>query len=141
MSINPLRALIDSDPEAAAMFAAGNDAGCRDRLVVIAPKIRVPVGAADIKYYAVVSGAWAKIKLAIASPVAPDAIKAACISFIDWVDSGRPIDFDLPIVQQMLGGLVQAGLVDQATADLMDQLQTVAPSIATDEVSALRAQQ
>jgi hypothetical protein len=140
MSMSPLLSLIQSDPQASQMFAAGNDSGCRDRLIEIAPKIRVPVSAADIKYHAVISGSWAKIKLAIVSSTAPDEIKAACISFVDWVDSGRPIDFDLSIVQQMLGGLVQAGLVDQSTADIMDELQTVAPQITIDEVSALRGQ-
>jgi hypothetical protein len=139
MNADELRELLESDAEASQLFAVGNDASCRDRLLVIAPKIRVPVSAADIKYHAVLSGSWAKIKLAIVSPVAPDQIKAACISFIDWVDSGRPIDFDLPIVQQMLGGLLQAGLVDGATAELMDNLQDTAPVISVDEVSALRS--
>lgn len=137
--MSTLQELIESDSQASALFAAGNDSGCAARLVEIAHKIRKPVPAADIQYYAAISGAWAAIKIARESAETPNQIKAACITFIDWVQSGRPIDFDLPVVQQMLGGLVLAGLVTQELADQMDELQDVPQAITADMVSAVRA--
>jgi hypothetical protein len=141
MNAEELLSLIESDLEASVMFAHGNDSGCRDRLLQIAPRIRVPVPASDIQYEAVLSGAWSAITIARESADTPTQIKGACIAFLDWIKSGRPIDFDLPQVQGMLAGLIAAGLVSQATADLMSNLQNAAPTITIDEVSALRQQQ
>jgi hypothetical protein len=93
---------------------------CAERCSAIAPAIRVPVPAADIQYDASVNGVWAKITIARESSATPDEIKGICLTFLDWIKSGRPIDFDMVEVQAMLAGLVAAGLVTAQQAVDMD---------------------
>jgi hypothetical protein len=111
-----LTALIESDAEALGHFLASRDQLCAERCSLIAPTIRVPVPAADIQYDASVNGVWAKITIARESSATPDEVKGICITFLDWVKSGRPIDFDMPEVVGMLAGLVAVGLVTSQQA-------------------------
>ena len=111
-----LTALIESDAEALGHFLASRDKLCAERCSAIAPTIRVPVPAADIQYDASVNGVWAKITIARESSATPDEVKGICITFLDWVKSGRPIDFDMPEVVGMLAGLVAVGLVTSQQA-------------------------
>jgi hypothetical protein len=134
-----LKTLIESDAEALGHFAASRDQLCAERCSAIAPTIRVPVPAADIQYDASVNGVWAKITIARESAATPDEIKGICITFLDWIKSGRPIDFDMPEVQQMLGGLVLSELVTQEQADALDSQATVPQVITETQVSACRS--
>ena len=138
MSPDDLRKLIESDQDAAKRFAAGDDTGCAARCSEIAPTVRAPVPAADIQYDAAINGVWATITIARESAETPQQIKGICITFLDWIKSGRPIDFDMPQVQQMLGGLVQSGLVTQEQADALSDRANAAQTITADEVSACR---
>lgn len=133
-----LTALIESDSVALAHFLASRDQLCAERCSAIAPAIRVPVAAADIQYDASVNGVWAKITIARESAATPDEIKGICITFLDWVKSGRPIDFDMPEVVGMLAGLVAVGLVTSQQAIDMDARATVAQVIASNQVSDCR---
>lgn len=77
--------------------------------------VRVPNW--KIKQHAVLNGYWAAVK---AGQGDPDVAKAAlCTTIIDWIDDARmeTTDFDLPAVQQMIGGLVSFGLITQVQAD------------------------
>ena len=65
----------------------------------------------DLQYYASVNGIWAKVRLAAQSATAPDTIKGVCVTFIDWIEAGRPIDLDLPAVGAMLDAWVAATIV------------------------------
>jgi len=134
-----LKTLIESDAEALGHFLASRDQLCAERCSAIAPTIRVPVPAADIQYDASVNGVWAKITIARESADTPDEIKGVCITFLDWIKSGRPIDFDMPEVQQMLGGLVLSELVTQEQADALDSQATVPQVITETQVSACRS--
>jgi hypothetical protein len=134
-----LKALIASDAEAFGHFLASRDQLCAERCSVIAPTIRVPVPAADIQYSAAVNGVWAKITIARESAATPDQIKGVCITFLDWIKSGRPIDFDMPEVVGMLAGLVAVGLVTSQQAIDMDARATVAQVITSNQVSACRS--
>jgi len=134
-----LKTLIESDAEALGHFLASRDQLCAERCSAIAPTIRVPVPAADIQYDASVNGVWAKITIARESADTPDEIKGVCITFLDWIKSGRPIDFDMPEVQQMLGGLVLSELVTQEQADELDSQATVPQVITETQVSACRS--
>lgn len=138
MTNEELKTLIESDAEALAHFLASRDQLCAERCSVIAPTIRVPVPAADIQYDASVNGVWAKITIARES-TAPDEIKGICITFLDWVKSGRPIDFDMPEVVGMLAGLVAVGLVTSQQAIDMDARATVAQIITSNQVSDCRS--
>lgn len=134
-----LKALIESDAEAHAHFLASRDQLCADRCSVIAPAIRVPVPAADIQYDASISGVWATITLARESLDTPAEIRGICLTFLDWIKSGRPIDFDKPEVQTMLFGLVAAGLVTEQQASEMDAKGSVGQKFTASQVSACRS--
>ena len=134
-----LKTLIASDSVALAHFSASRDQLCADRCSVIAPTIRVPVAAADIQYDASVNGVWAKITIARESSSTPDEIKGICLTFLDWIKSGRPIDFDMVEVEAMLAGLVAAGLVTEKQAIDMDAKATVGQVITSSQVSACRS--
>ena len=139
MTPEQLKTLIESDAAATASAAIGADAECATRCSVIAPHVRQPVSAADVQYTASVNGVWATITLARESAVTADPIKGICITFLDWIRSGRAIDFDMLEVQAMLGGLIQSGLVTQAQADTLNEQGSVAQVITADQVSAAMA--
>ena len=139
MNIEQLKTLIESDAEAAAHFAASRDQLCAERCSVIAPAIRVPVPASDIQYDASVNGVWANITLARESADTPLHIKGICLTFLDWIKSGRPIDFDMVEVQAMLAGLVAAGLVTAQQAVDMDAQATVRQTFTASQISACRS--
>lgn len=139
MTSEELKSLIQSDAQAAAHFAASRDQLCAERCSVIAPTIRVPVPAADIQYSAAVNGVWAKITIARESSDTPTEIKGVCITFIDWIKSGRPIDFDMPEVVGMLAGLVAVGLVTAQQATDMDAQATVGQTFTASQISACRS--
>ena len=134
-----LKTLIESDAEALGHFLASRDQLCAERCSVIAPTIRVPVPAADIQYDASVNGVWAKITIARESADTPLQIKGICLTFLDWIKSGRPIDFDMVEVQAMLAGLVAAGLVTAQQAIDMDAQATVGQTFTASQISACRS--
>jgi hypothetical protein len=138
MTTDELKALIESDQTARDHFAAGRDVQCAERCSEIAPTVRKPVPADDIQYDAAINGVWATITIARESAETPQQIKGICITFLDWINSGRPIDFDMPQVQQMLGGLVLSGLVTQEQADSLADRANTLQTITADEVSACR---
>ena len=133
-----LKALIESDAEAHAHFLASRDQLCADRCSVIAPTVRRPVPAADIQLDAAISGVWATITMARESLDTPAEIRGICITFLDWIKSGRSIDFDMPEVQTMLLGLVAAGLVTEQQALDMDAKGSVGQTFTASQVSACR---
>ena len=139
MTNEELKTLIESDAVALAHFVASRDQLCAERCSLIAPTIRVPVPAADIQYSAAVNGVWAKITIARESSATPDEIKGICITFLDWVKSGRPIDFDMPEVVGMLAGLVAVGLVTSQQAIDMDAQATVGQTFSAPQISACRS--
>jgi len=139
MTLEQLKALIDSDAAATASAAIGADAECAARCSVIAPHVRQPVSAADVQYTASINSVWATITLARESTQTPDQTKGICITFLDWIRSGRAIDFDMTQVQSMLGGLIQSGLVTQSQADTLNEQGSVAQVITADQVSAAMA--
>jgi electron transfer flavoprotein alpha/beta subunit len=57
---------------------------------------------------------------------------------LDWVKSGRPIDFDMAEVGGMLAGLVAVGLVTSQQAIDMDARATVSQVITSNQVSDCR---
>lgn len=133
-----LKTLIESDQEAAAHFAAGRDVQCAERCTTIAPTIRQPVDGGEIQKIASMNGVWAKIVLARESSETPPQIKGICITFLDWVRKDWRIDFDLPEVQAMLGGLMQSGLVTEQEVAVLDAPANTPQTITPTEISACR---
>jgi hypothetical protein len=134
MNPGELKTLIESDSEALAHWNAGRHAACAARCSVIAPVIRQPVDGGLIQKIASMNGVWAKITLARESSETPDAIKGICITFLDWVRKDWRIDFDLPEVEAMLGGLLQSGLVTAEEVAALDAAANVPQVFTTDDV-------
>lgn len=133
-----LKTLIESDQTANDHFAAGRDTQCAERCTEIAPTIRQPVDGELVQKIASMNGVWAKIVLARESSDTPAPIKGICITFLDWVRKDWRIDFDLPEVQAMLGGLLQSGLVTQEEVAALDAAANTTQTITANEVSACR---
>ena len=138
MTPQELKVLIESDQVANNHFITGRDVQCAERSTVNAPTIRKPDHTADIQYDAAMNGVRTEITIARESAETPQQIKGICITFLDWVKSGRPIDFDMPRVQEMLGGLVLSTLVTQEQADALSNRANTIQIITSDEVSACR---
>ena len=118
-----LKTLIESDATAAAAATADDWVACATQCGIIAPTIRVPVPSSDVRREASLNSVWATMVLAAREgSAAPDQIKGICITFIDWVDHSPTLDFDLPQVQAMAGGLVLAGICTQAQYDALSAL-------------------
>jgi len=129
-----LKTLIESDQQALAHWNAGRHAACAARCGDIAPTVRRLVTADEIQLHASKNGTWAAITLARELDETPLQIKGVCITFLDWIKSGRAVDFDLPEVQQMVGGLIQSTLVSQEQADQLDAMADESQTFTTDDV-------
>lgn len=131
--------LIRSDAIAKQFAVAGNDSACAARCAVIAPTVRRPVPARDIKLAAMLNGYWARMALALESSETPKETRGLCISFRDWLDDPkveREVDFDLVQVQQMLGGAVAAGLLSVDELNALDAMANRPQSFTVEDVSA-----
>ncbi len=98
-------------------YASMSDQEAADAINAKTVAVRQLVETWRVKQYAIEQGVWAKLKLAKDSSIAPDELKGLCISILDWIDDSagkiQTVDMDLPSVQYMLGGLVQAELATQ----------------------------
>lgn len=130
-----LKSLIQSDLEASDHWLAGRHAACANRCAEIAPLVRAPVPCDVVRREASLSGAWAAITLASreASP-APPQIKGICLTFLDWVIASPTLDFDLPEVQSMSGGLVAAGLISQQQLDALSAMMNLPQNFTTNDI-------
>jgi hypothetical protein len=118
-----LKTLIESDAAASASATADDWVACADQCGIIAPTVRVPVPSSDVRREASLNSVWATMVLAAReSQRPPDQIKGICVTFVDWIDHSSTLDFDLPQVQAMAGGLVLAGICTQAQYDALSAL-------------------
>lgn len=136
MTPTELKALITGDQPALSAFNEGRHAACAIRCSEIAPKVNQPVPAPDIQYHAALTGIWAGITIARESTETPTQIRGVCITFLDWIKSGRAIDFSFQEVQAMLGGLIQSGLATQQQAAALESMGQVPQQFTTDDVQA-----
>ena len=136
MSLTPqeLKTLIEGDTLASQLWADRRDSACADRCSVIAPTVRRLVTADEVQLHSSMNGTWAAITLAREAADTPLQIKGVCVTFLDWIKSGRSIDFDLPEVIQMVGGLIASGLVTQAQADTLDAIGYDPQTFTTDHI-------
>ncbi len=134
MTAAELKTLIESDSEALGHWDAGRHAACAVRCGEIAPTLRQPVDGGLVQKIASMNGVWAKITLARESAETPPPIKGICITFLDWIRKDWQIDFDLPEVQTMLGGLIQSGLVTEQEVSALDAAADVRQNFSTDDV-------
>lgn len=139
MTPEELLDLIDGDAIATERAGVGDDSGCASRCVAIAPLVRQPVPAADLQYEAMLGLSWGAMKVTASQADVPIQIRALCHQFIDQVQSGRPIDFALPQVEQMLAAMVAAQIVSQSTADAILAKSWAPQAITANDVSAAMA--
>jgi hypothetical protein len=135
MTDDELLALIDGDARASQLAVVGNDRECADRCVEIAPRVRVPVSAADLQYHSMLSGKWGEMRVRAFDPTEPTSVRVLCHQFLDQVSAGRGIDLTLPQVTQMLEHLTAAGLVDQAAITAINELSWAPATIDARDVS------
>jgi hypothetical protein len=112
MNLQPLATEL-AKPE----YASMSDQQAADAINAKTVTVRRLVETWRVKQYAIEQGVWAKLKLAKDNALAPDELKGLCISILDWIDDSagkiQTVDMDLPSVQYMLAGLVQAALATQ----------------------------
>ena len=123
MTPTELLTLIASDTQATAYFNAGNDEACAARCTAIAPPLRQPVPADRVQEIASLNGMWGMLKIAALNTALSNPPRGAAVSFIDWIEAGRPLNPDNPAVQSMAATLVSYSL---ATAEQIAQISDAA---------------
>ena len=134
-----LYTLIQGDTDAKHRAAIGDDSGCAARCSIIAPTIRQPVDAERVQAAAIASGLWAIVKIAAQNNGLPNPPRGAAMSFVDWIEAGRPIDMDGGTVQGVGAVLLSYNLATQEQLDALQSLADVPQVISTDQVSAAMA--
>ncbi len=123
MTPSELLTLIASDTQAAAYFQQGNDEACAARCTAIAAPVRQPVPADRVQEITSLNGMWGMLKIAALNTQLSNPPRGAAVSFIDWIEAGRPLNPDNAAVQQMAGVLVSHSL---ATVEQIAQISDAA---------------
>ena len=132
-----LYALIQSDADAAAAYAAGNDTACADRCTVIAPQTRQPVDAGRLMDAFMALGVWQKLAAA-APPGSVDPPASTARTMMTRLEQSRPVDLDNSAVQQIVGDCITHGLMTQAEAEQLSTLADTPQTITQQQVGAAR---
>jgi hypothetical protein len=138
MNDSELYTLIQSDPAAVAAYNAGDDDACALRCSVIAPTVRRPVPAEEVQAAAIASGLWAIVKIAAQNTALPNPPRGAAMSFVDWIEAGRPIDMDGGTVQGVGQVLLSYNLATQPQLDALQALANVPQAITQQQIGAAR---
>ena len=119
------QALIDElrKPE----YAGLTDQQAADAVNAKAVTIRQPVAAERVQASAIATGLWAIVKIAAQNTALPNPPRGAAMSFVDWIEAGRPIDMDGGTVQGVGQVLLSYNL---ATQPQLDALQALADTAA-----------
>ena len=119
------QALIDElkQPE----YATMSDQEAADAVNAKVVTIRQPVAAERVQAAAIASGLWAIVKIAAQNTALPNPPRGAAMSFVDWIEAGRPIDMDGGTVQGVGQVLLAYNL---ATQPQLDALQALADTAA-----------
>lgn len=108
-------------------YAGLSDQQAADAVMAKTVPVRTPVDAERVQETASLNGSWGVLKIAALKSDLSDPPRGACLAFIDWVESGRPLNFDNPAVQQMAGTLVSFSLLTAAqVAELSGLADTLA---------------
>jgi hypothetical protein len=98
--------------------------------------VRSPVPADKVQETASVNGLWGALKMAALDSTLTNPPRGAAIAFIDWVESGRPLNPDNPAVQQMAGTLIQHSLATVAQINQINDLANQQSDGSTPKASA-----
>jgi hypothetical protein len=108
-------------------YATMSDQEAADAVNAKTVTIRQPVAADRVQAAAIASGLWAIVKIAAQNTALPNPPRGAAMSFVDWIEAGRPIDMDGGTVQGVGQVLLAYNL---ATQPQLDALQALADTAA-----------
>lgn len=108
-------------------YAGLTDQQAADAVNAKTVTIRQPVAAERVQASAIASGLWAIVKIAAQNTALPNPPRGAAMSFVDWIEAGRPIDMDGGTVQGVGAVLLSYNL---ATQPQLDALQALADTAA-----------
>ena len=108
-------------------YATMSDQQAADEVNAKTVTIRQPVAADRVQAAAIASGLWAIVKIAAQNTALPNPPRGAAMSFVDWIEAGRPIDMDGGTVQGVGAVLLSYNL---ATQPQLDALQALADTAA-----------
>jgi len=108
-------------------YATMSDQEAADEVNAKTVTIRQPVAAERVQASAIASGLWAIVKIAAQNTALPNPPRGAAMSFVDWIEAGRPIDMDGGTVQGVGAVLLSYNL---ATQPQLDALQALADTAA-----------
>jgi hypothetical protein len=108
-------------------YATMSDQQAADAVNAKTVTIRQPVAAERVQASAIASGLWAIVKIAAQNTALPNPPRGAAMSFVDWIEAGRPIDMDGGTVQGVGQVLLSYNL---ATQPQLDALQALADTAA-----------
>ena len=108
-------------------YATMSDQEAADAVNAKTVTIRQPVAAERVQAAAIASGLWAIVKIAAQNTALPNPPRGAAMSFVDWIEAGRPIDMDGGTVQGVGAVLLSYNL---ATQPQLDALQALADTAA-----------
>jgi hypothetical protein len=108
-------------------YAGLTDQQAADAVNAKTVTIRQPVAAERVQASAIASGLWAIVKIAAQNTALPNPPRGAAMSFVDWIEAGRPIDMDGGTVQGVGQVLLSYNL---ATQPQLDALQALADTAA-----------
>ena len=108
-------------------YAGLTDQQAADAVNAKTVTIRQPVAAERVQAAAIASGLWAIVKIAAQNTALPNPPRGAAMSFVDWIEAGRPIDMDGGTVQGV-GAVLRS--YNLATQPQLDALQALADTVA-----------
>jgi hypothetical protein len=129
-----LYALIQSDLDAKAKAAIGDDSGCAARCSEIAPTIRQPVDAGRLMDAMIGLGIWRRL-VAAALPNATDPPASTAQMMMTRLTQNRAVDLDNPAVQSIVNDCITHGLMTQGEAQQLNTLGNAPQIISPAQVS------
>ena len=132
-----LYALIQSDANAAAAYAVGDDTACAGRCTEIAPQTRQPVDAGRLMDAFMSLGIWQKLEAA-APPGSVDPPASTARTMMTRLNQSRPVDLDNPAVQGIVADCIAHSLMTQAEATALSSLANTPQTITQQQVGAAR---
>jgi len=108
-------------------YATMSDQEAADAVNAKTVTVRQPVAAERVQASAISTGLWAIVKIAAQNTALPNPPRGAAMSFVDWIEAGRPIDMDGGTVQGVGQVLLSYNL---ATQPQLDALQALADTAA-----------
>jgi hypothetical protein len=119
-------------------YAGLTDQQAADTVNAKTVTIRQPVAADRVQAAAIASGLWAIVKIAAQNTALPNPPRGAAMSFVDWIEAGRPIDMDGGTVQGVGQVLLSYNLATQPQLDALQALANVPQTITQQQVGAAR---